>query len=40
MMHCGLKPKEMVMRAARAWCRLTEAQKCKYRRQVNLTKVI
>ncbi|KAM8715591.1 hypothetical protein ACLKA7_002612 [Drosophila subpalustris] len=31
--HCGLKPKDMVMKAARAWCRLPECKKDEYRRQ-------
>ncbi|XP_030241874.1 keratin-associated protein 10-11-like isoform X2 [Drosophila navojoa] len=31
--HCGLKPKELVMKAARAWCRLPECKKDYYRRQ-------
>lgn len=31
--HCGLKPKDLVMKAARAWCRLSECQKDYYRRQ-------
>ncbi|KAH8396375.1 hypothetical protein KR222_009537 [Zaprionus bogoriensis] len=31
--NCGLTPKEMVMRAARAWCRLPENKKDRYRRQ-------
>lgn len=32
--HCGLKPRELVMRAARAWCRLPECKKENYRRLV------
>ncbi|EDW63672.1 protamine-like protein 99C [Drosophila virilis] len=31
--HCGLSPKELVMKAARAWCRLPECKKDRYRRQ-------
>ncbi|XP_030377588.1 protamine-like protein 99C [Scaptodrosophila lebanonensis] len=30
--HCGLKPKELIMKAARAWCRLSEEKKNRYRR--------
>lgn len=34
--HCGLKPRELVMRAARAWCRLSECKKERYRRLVSM----
>ncbi|XP_030386863.1 protamine-like [Scaptodrosophila lebanonensis] len=30
--HCGLQPKELIMNAARAWCRLSEQKKYRYRR--------
>lgn len=32
--HCGMKPRELIRRAARAWCRLSEEKKDKYRRMV------
>ncbi|ALC39698.1 CG15510 [Drosophila busckii] len=31
--HCGLKPNDLVLKAARAWCRLPEHKKDRYRRQ-------
>lgn len=32
--HCGMKARELVVKAARAWCRLPEFKKEKYRRMV------